>query len=123
MNALVDTHVVLWWLNNDEKLTESHRKIITSDDSVCYVSAATIWEISIKQMLGKLTVPPGYLDELTREGFIELAISWEHARAVLSLPPIHRDPFDRLLVAQAQAEALTLLCVDENIRKYDVSVA
>ena len=119
---LLDTHILLWWLNNDDSLTAEHRKILSSKDNICHISAASIWEISIKTRLGKLEIPSNYVDELTREGFVELAVSWNHCRKVSELPLVHRDPFDRLLIAQAVLEDLRLLTVDERIRKYAVYV-
>lgn len=122
MNILLDTHIVLWWLNNDEKLLETHREIISNTDNLSFISAATIWELSIKIKLGKLKIVDNYIDELQQESFFELPISWFHANQVKNLPLIHKDPFDRLLIAQAQIEEMTLLSVDQNIKQYDVRV-
>jgi PIN domain nuclease of toxin-antitoxin system len=82
----------------------------------------SLWEISIKKALGKLSIDAGYLDQLRSEGFVELPVSWTHAQAVQDLPPHHRNPFDRLLVAQARMEGMCLVSVDEQIKKYDVTV-
>lgn len=122
MNILLDTHIVLWWLMDDENLPEMHRKIISNPNNFCYISAATIWEISIKSKLGKLKISKNYTDELVKEGFLKLPVNWQHSKGVRDLPFIHRDPFDRLLIAQAQIENLTLLTVDENIKKYKIDV-
>jgi PIN domain nuclease of toxin-antitoxin system len=122
MNLLLDTHVLLWWLGNSLQLPVNHRKLIGNPDNIVYVSAATIWEIEIKTKLGKLKIPSEYLNEIEKEGFIELPVTWLHSRGVSELPLIHRDPFDRLLIAQARAENLTLLSVDEFIGQYDVEV-
>lgn len=122
MNVLLDTQVVLWWLADDAKLTDTHRSIIADTSNVCSISAASIWEISIKSALGKLQVPKFYEDTLREQGFIELEITWKHGKAVQELPLIHRDPFDRLLVAQAIVEGFGLLSVDERIREYAVEV-
>jgi PIN domain nuclease of toxin-antitoxin system len=118
----VDTHIILWWLNEDEKLTPEHRNIISATDNICFISAASIWEISIKQKLGKLEIPADYLVEVKREGFQELLVSWNHCSQVSKLPLIHNDPFDRLLIAQSMLENLTLLSVDNKIKLYKVSV-
>ena len=122
MNVLLDTHIVLWWLNDDSKLIDTHKEIITNTDNLCYVSAVTIWEISIKSKLGKLKISNNYIDELKKEGFLELQISWIHSNQVTKLPPIHTDPFDRLLIAQTQIEKLILLTVDDYIKKYEVKI-
>ena len=122
MNVLLDTHIALWWLADNPKLSEAHREIISNVENHCYISAATIWEISIKAILEKLVIADAYIDELRREGFLELVINWTHTRRVRELPLLHSDPFDRLLVAQAQIEEMILLSADENIKRYDVSV-
>lgn len=122
MNVLLDTHIVLWWLADDEKLNSTYREVISSPDNLCYVSAVTIWEISIKAGLGKLRIPENFTGELKKEGFQPLPITWSHCHRVYHLPHHHRDPFDRLLVAQAEEEDLILLSVDEVMRKYGVKV-
>jgi len=122
MRLLLDTHVLLWWLADSPDLGLGHRKLVSDRRNTCYVSAVTVWEISIKVGLGKLEVPTNYLDVIRSQGFVELPISWNHAQSVKKLPDHHRDPFDRLLVAQCAEEGLILLSVDENIRKYGVSV-
>lgn len=122
MNVLLDTHILLWWLSNDGKLKNDYRDILSSPDNMCHISAASIWEISIKRALGKLEIPESYADELKREGFVELQITWSHCKKVSRLPLIHRDPFDRLLIAQAVLENLRLLTVDEHMKRYDVDI-
>ena len=122
MNLLLDTHIALWWLEDNPSLLEARREIISNADNLCFISSATIWEISIKSALGKIDITDTYIDELRGEGFLELVINWSHARKVKELPPIHADPFDRLLIAQAQIEEMILLSADENIKRYDVSV-
>jgi len=122
VNILLDTHIVLWWLNDDPKLIDHHREIIANTDNLCYISAATIWKISIKVKLGKLKISDDYIDELQKEGFLELPVSWKHSNQVKELPLIHNDPFDRLLIAQAQVEELTLLSADKFTKQYDVRV-
>ena len=122
MNVLLDTHIALWWLEDNPSLLETQREIITNVDNLCFISSATIWEISIKSGLGKIVIADTYIDELRQEGFLELVINWSHTQKVKELPRIHADPFDRLLVAQAQIEEMVLLSTDENIKQYDVSV-
>ena len=122
MRLLLDTHVVLWWLADDPQLTQDHRSLLGDQRNSCFVSAASVWEISIKRGLGKLRVAEEYLDVLKSQGFLELAVSWEHAQRVLELPEHHKDPFDRLLIAQAQTEGLTLLSVDPQVKRYAVAI-
>ena len=117
MRILLDTHLVLWALAAPERLpVVAHRLIERAD---VYVSAASIWEISIKTSLGKLSADPReVLAALDPAGFIPLPISAEHAARVADLPPVHRDPFDRLLVAQALCEPMRLLTMDTVLAGY-----
>ncbi|WP_175712235.1 type II toxin-antitoxin system VapC family toxin [Burkholderia ambifaria] len=118
MRLLLDTHVFLWSVFDDRKLSKSARKLIMDADEV-FVSAATIWEASIKAGLGKLDVDVNELvAEISAAGFVELPIRVAHAAMVRELPDIHRDPFDRLLVAQAMAEPLRLVSADGQLSKY-----
>ena len=117
MRLLLDTHLLLWALGAPSKLPTRARSLVAKGD--VYVSAASIWEISIKSALGKLTADPReVLAALGPAGFIELPINGEHAARVLDLPPIHRDPFDRLLVAQALAEPMRLVTNDAVLAGY-----
>lgn len=120
MTLLLDTHVLLWWLSGDD-LTPEAADAIADPDNVVYVSAVTTWEISIKQALGRLSVE-GDLDGAIAEDFEPLTITHEHARLAGELPAYHRDPFDRMLVAQARVEELTLVTRDEPLRRYGVTV-
>lgn len=117
MNLLLDTHTFLWW--DEDKLPKSVVRRIQSADEV-YVSAVSAWEVAIKAALGKITVRESFATAVADYGFAPLAISLDHADAVRSLPMHHRDPFDRLLVAQAQLEGLTLVTRDASIALYDV---
>lgn len=119
MNLLLDTCTLLWWVGGDAVSAEAAEAIVNPDNGV-WVSAASIWEISIKQSIGKLAVRGG-LDATVDEDFEHLPINAAHARLAGRLPHHHRDPFDRMLVAQAQAQGLTLVTRDRNIRKYDAS--
>ena len=117
MRILLDTHLVLWALAAPERLPGAAHRLIERAD--VYVSAASIWEISIKASLGKLTADPReVLAALDPAGFLTLPISAEHAARVADLPPVHRDPFDRLLVAQARAEPMRLLTTDTGLAGY-----
>lgn len=121
MHLLLDTHVFLWAVDNYPGLSPAAREAIEDGRNIVYVSAATVWEISIKRTLGKLRIPEGdYLEELEAHRFTPLSFTTEHALAVETLPPHHKDPFDRMLVAQARQEKLTLVTRDPQIRAYDV---
>ena len=122
MNLLHDTHIFLWAVEDHPNLSAAAREAIVAGDNVVFVSAATAWEIAIKRGLGKLDVPRGnYIEELKLHRFTPLDIKTEHALAVESLPPHHKDPFDRLLIAQAQIEQLTLITRDPKMMLYDVA--
>ena len=118
MRLLLDTHIYLWSVTDDCKLSKAARKLILDADDV-FVSAASIWEASIKAGLGKLDVDVKLLvSEIEASGFSELPVRGVHAAMVRDLPDIHRDPFDRLLVAQAMSEPLRLLTSDGHLSKY-----
>lgn len=120
MLFLLDTHVFLWWNADDPVLGPRARDAIADPDSIVFVSAATAWEIAVKRQSGKLDTPGDIAGWIRADGFDEIAIDIEHAVRSAELPRHHRDPFDRLLVAQAQIEELTLVTSDPEIVKYDV---
>lgn len=120
MRLLLDTHVFLWWTQNDPRLRDSHREAIRSSQNAIFVSAASAWEIGIKRNIGKLAFTGSIADAVRQHHFETLAISVEHAEQATSLPKIHSDPFDRLLVAQAHMEGMILATVDEQILRYQV---
>lgn len=120
MRLLLDTHAFLWWDSEDAKLPEILRSAIESATNTVYVSAVTVWEIAIKRASGKLVYGQGVGRAIREHGFEALPITVEHAEWAGSLPQLHRDPFDRLLVAQAQLEGLVLVTVDEQILRYQV---
>lgn len=119
MRILLDSHVVLWWLEDNSSLGAECRQLITQAD-VVFVSSVTPWELGIKRALGKLAMPDGLVDVLESAGFASLAIAAEHAQLAPTLPPLHRDPFDRMLVAQAQLESLVLVTADSALLGYEV---
>lgn len=121
MSLLLDTHVVLWWLTDDPTLAAEIKERLDHEPDV-YISPATIWEVAIKQSLGKLEKPADLAERIRDSGFRHLNITVEHGIVAGRLPLIHRDPFDRMLIAQAQVEHLTLVTRDPHIQKYDVSV-
>ena len=118
--VLLDTNVLLWWLAGNSQLGRETRRIVADAETEVFVSAATIWEISIKLELGKLKAPKNMEREVEREGFSKLAITLGHGQHAGSLPEIHRDFFDRMLVAQAQLENLELISADPIFAKYSV---
>jgi PIN domain nuclease of toxin-antitoxin system len=122
VRLLLDTSALLWWLDDDSKLGTSARAAIAHQDNEVLVSAATAWEISVKRAAGKLEAPFDVADALERNHFAELSIDVRHAIAAGELPAHHKDPFDRMLVAQAQLEALTLVTHDPEIAKYEVEL-
>lgn len=121
MRILLDSQVALWWLEDSASLGTRCRDVIEQADEV-YFSVATPWELGIKRALGKLTMPDGLAGALVASGFVPLDISVEHAELAPALPPHHRDPFDRMLVAQARIEALALVSADGSFAAYDVEV-
>lgn len=126
MKLLLDTHAFLWWIADDERLSSKARRAIGDGRNEVLVSAVSAWEIVVKHELGRLTLPeapdkfvPG---QLRANAFGALPATVSHALAVGRLPPFHSDPFDRLLVAQAMVESLTLVSADEDLRRYPVRV-
>ena len=121
MSLLLDTHVVLWWLTDDPTLSDDIKTRLDHEPDV-RISAATIWEVTIKQAIGKLVEPADLPERIRDSGFVELPITSEHAIAAGRLPLIHRDPFDRMLVAQARCEDLTLVTRDAHFHPYEISI-
>jgi PIN domain nuclease of toxin-antitoxin system len=122
MSLLLDTHLLIWGSDGNKKLKPKTKKRILNSEFV-YFSAASIAEISIKHALGKLSIHPNaMIDAAKKAGFVELAISVEHGALVGRLPAVHQDPFDRILIAQAQLENLTLLTSDKLLAAYGPSV-
>jgi PIN domain nuclease of toxin-antitoxin system len=124
MKILLDTLAFLWWVSNDPQLSATATKTIQNSENTIYFSAASAWEIAIKAKLGRLTVkrpvPRWIADQLRKNSFTSLSIEVRHATHVYRLPDIHRDPFDRILIAQSQVERIQILTNDPEIAKYDV---
>ena len=119
MRLLLDTHAFLWWLSDDRKLSAAARDAIRDPHAIVHVSAASIWEIAIKAKLGRLDVQDSNLAaEIEANGFAELAITARHAQSAGALPRHHDDPFDRMLIAQAQTEDLVVITHDRGFRRY-----
>lgn len=118
MRLLLDTHIFLWWVNGDKRLPKISLEKIKEADEV-YLSSASIWEIAIKMGLGKISGNMNALvQEIHNSHFLELPVTSQHAAATLGLPDLHRDPFDRILIAQAISEPLVFLTADPKLKKY-----
>lgn len=126
MNVLLDTHVLLWFFMGDKRLSKRARKVIESRDTVCLFSDASLWEISIKQSIGKLDLAEPFESRLTaalsRNGIDSLPIQKSHLFGVARLPFHHRDPFDRLLISSALVENLSIVSDDAAFAAYDVNL-
>ena len=118
MRLLLDTHIFLWWVKEDKKLPKSSIKKIKEAEEV-YLSSASIWEIAIKMRLGKISGNINALiQEIHNSHFLELPVTSQHAATTLGLPNLHRDPFDRILIAQAVSEPLVFLTADPMLKQY-----
>ncbi len=120
MRLLLDTHALLWWLNGGKQLSKEARHAISSESSLVWVSIVSAWEIALKRSIGKLKSPGNLAQELQRHSFELLQIELADTEALGSLEFHHRDPFDRMLVVQAQRENLTIVTRDPNIPHYGV---
>jgi len=118
---LLDTHVFIWWRTDSPRLSDVVRETIGSADTV-FVSAASAWEVAIKASLGKIRLPESFSSGVRASGFEQLFVRFTHAEAVAQLPHHHRDPFDRILVAQAAVEGLALVTHDPKLHEYDVEI-
>jgi PIN domain nuclease of toxin-antitoxin system len=120
MNLLLDTHVILWCLSAPAKLHADTRDKLQDPGNAVFVSAVSAWEMEIKRALGKLRAPADLAEQVRQRRFTELPLHLRHVRALRGLPRLHRDPFDRMLVAQAIADNLALVSHDERVRAYPV---
>ena len=124
MRVLLDTHTFLWWITNNEQLSPTARDIIGSSQNELFLSVASGWEMAIKARLDKLELPDNLeqfiTEQLQQNGIAGLPIQMSHALHVYTLPTLHRDPFDRLLIAQSQLETMPILTIDPQIGRYDV---
>jgi PIN domain nuclease of toxin-antitoxin system len=118
MRLLLDTHILLWWLADSPSLADQARELIADPDNAVFVSAVTLWEIWLKQSLGKLQLPSDFEEKLAGESFESLPLLAAHTREVASLPWHHRDPFDRMLIAQARVADLRLVTADKVAADY-----
>jgi PIN domain nuclease of toxin-antitoxin system len=122
VRLLIDTHAALWLLADDPRLSNRAGELLTDPRNEVILSAVVVWEVAIKRSLDKLDAPDGFADLLVDAGAAPLSVSIDHARAVRVLPWHHRDPFDRLLVAQAQHEHTSIVSSDERLTAYGVRV-
>jgi PIN domain nuclease of toxin-antitoxin system len=126
MKVLLDTHSFLWWITNDQRLSSHARSIISNGDNELLLSSASGWEIAIKARLGRIHLPNKpesfIVEQLNLNGIQSLPIHMSHALHVYNLPHNHRDPFDRMIIAQAQVEDLPILTMDLQITKYEIKV-
>jgi PIN domain nuclease of toxin-antitoxin system len=122
MNYLLDTHILLWWLSDPQKISSSILEVISSPEHDIYVSAVSAWEIAIKKSLKKLKAPDHLMKIIQENDFLLLPIKFDHALFVENLPRIHDDPFDRLLISQCLCEGFTLITADKIIPKYKLNV-
>jgi PIN domain nuclease of toxin-antitoxin system len=120
MRYLVDTHTLLWALGDPETLSPRARDAIASPSNLIFVSSASLWECAIKASIGKLDLPEDFFDSIPESGYELMPIRTAHLNVYRTLPTHHRDPFDRILVSQARAEALILITRDPEIARYDV---
>ncbi len=118
---LLDTHILIWWLYDHPNLASIFRDCIADPNNEIVVSVASMWEIEIKRNLGKLTIDENYFQAIEEEDFTILPIFASHTLALRNLPDIHKDPFDRILIAQAQCEKLTIMTQDAIIPRYPVA--
>jgi PIN domain nuclease of toxin-antitoxin system len=122
VRLLLDSHVVLWAASSPAQLASAARAAIENTDNDVFVSVASAWELAIKAGLGRLRMPADLEEALDRRGFQRLGISFTHAAAAGALPRHHGDPFDRMLIAQAQSESLTLVTRDRGLAAYGVPI-
>lgn len=120
-SLLLDTHVVLWWRAASPRMPTAARDAIANADAV-FVSAASAWEVAIKQALGRLRLPDRFATGVEESGFEQLAVTFDHAERAGALPPHHSDPFDRMLIAQALEERLTLVTHDRRFEPYGADI-
>jgi len=120
MNLLLDTQVLLWWLADDDRLDLPSRQAIGLPANEVFISAATVWEISIKQALGKLDAPDDLMEQVELAGFTAAVITMRDGMSAGSLPPHHDDPFDRMLIAQAVSRGLTIVTADKRFVEYGI---
>lgn len=122
MTYLLDTHIFIWWMRGDKRLSKKLETLIKDPENEVCLSVVNVWEVVVKKRTGKLSVPRNWKSSIRRLGFRILSVHPEHIYPLESLPLYHKDPFDRILIAQAKAENLTLITSDKKIWKYRVNL-
>jgi PIN domain nuclease of toxin-antitoxin system len=122
VRVLLDTHALIWALEGSDKLSPAATAVLEDGENEVLVSAASAWEIAIKRALGKLEAPDDLADIVEQAGFTPRPITLEDAQGIATLPPLHRDPFDRMLVAQARIDGVPIVSRDANIARYRIQV-
>lgn len=118
MKFLLDTHILLWWMQDSPELPPEARDLVRDPANTIFVSAVNLWEIRIKEAIGKIRLPANFDEVLAKEEFETIALTADHVSELARLPLLHRDPFDRILIAQARATRITLLTADSEIASY-----
>lgn len=121
MRLLLDTHVFLWWLRSNDQISAAANSAILDSRNSIYISAISVFEVRLKDALKKIVIAKNWWEQLCEQDFEHLAFSVDHANATRNLPFIHRDPFDRMLVAQARVEGMTFVTRDRELSKYPVT--
>ncbi len=122
MKLLLDTHTLIWWLANNPTLSQAAKKAISNPDNLVFISAASAWEMAIKKSLGKLDAPDDLEIQIDNHNFQPLPIKIAHGLAVEKLPHHHNDPFDRIIIAQAICESMTVITRDKKFSSYNISI-
>jgi PIN domain nuclease of toxin-antitoxin system len=122
LKLLLDTHAALWWLADDARVSDRAAEAVVDDRNQVFLSAVVVWEVAIKRSLGKLEAPADIAEALVGAGAQPLPVALSHAAAVERLPWHHRDPFDRLLIAQALDESASIVTADERLAAYEVQL-
>ena len=122
MRILIDTHILIWCLENNPTLPQKTREIIIDPDNIVFVSVASAWEILIKKAKGQLNAPDDLKQKLDANQFIPLPITLQHVLTIESLPKIHHDPFDRIMIAQAKTDNLLFITRDPWLKKYGINI-
>ena len=121
MRLLLDTHAALWFFGDPSGLSDEAREAIVDRENLAYLSAASVWEWALKRSRGKVSMPIEITEAAERASLLELPVTWSHGTTAASLPRLHGDPFDRMLVAQALVEDLVLVTRDPLVTQYDVA--
>lgn len=121
MKILLDTHILLWAISDNNILSTTHLKMIENPNNVVFISMATLWKLTIKESIGKIVLPANFLTDMQNNGYEIMKLTVDHLLALQQLPLHHRDPFDQIIIAQAISENCQLLTVDQEILKYNLN--